>query len=256
MRHRTHHNLVVGRPAQASRRARKFSDPHRRLPVEPHNPQAARKVSHDEAYGVAPRRPKGFVGAHGAVDLATIQRYLNFWFTSSLDLFGSEVSSNAATSFANGIKGRPDEDRYDDHICAEATLQLETPDGTENISLRNAMNEVMRDSYIKDCEIGLKRWNMQIKRAGYDTFLRLPSKHFRRTIGRWAGVPVDPDGKLLDRQDYDKRLSDWLPSESDRAFVHSLMQRVVEPGKMASWIAPPDRGINKLPVDYEYVRLH
>jgi benzoyl-CoA 2,3-epoxidase subunit B len=37
--------------------------------------------------------------------------------------------------------------------------------------------------------------------------------------------------------------------------VASLMQRVVEPGKMAAWIAPPERGINSLPVEYEYVRL-
>ena len=196
------------------------------------------------------------IRAHGAVDLATIQRYLNFWFTSSLDLFGSEVSSNAALSFASGTKGRPDEGRYEDHVCADATLELETPDGTESVSLRNAMNEVMRDAYIKDCEIGLKRWNMQIKRAGYDVVLRLPSKHFHRSIGAWADVPVDPEGNLLDQQDYDQRLADWLPSEGDRAFVHSLMQRVVEPGKMAGWIAPPDRGINKLPVDYEYVQLH
>src|SRR6202521_809105 len=43
----------------------------------------------------------------GAIDLPTLQRYLNFWFSSSLDLFGSESSSNAAGSFANGVKGRP-----------------------------------------------------------------------------------------------------------------------------------------------------
>jgi benzoyl-CoA 2,3-dioxygenase component B len=33
------------------------------------------------------------------------------------------------------------------------------------------------------------------------------------------------------------------------------MKPVLEPGKMASWLAPPERGINNLPVDYEYVRL-
>ncbi len=48
----------------------------------------------------------------------------------------------------------------------------------------------------------------------------------------------------------------WLPSESDRAFVKSLMQRVTEPGRIAGWIAPPDRGVNELPVDYDYVRLN
>jgi benzoyl-CoA 2,3-dioxygenase component B len=30
---------------------------------------------------------------------------------------------------------------------------------------------------------------------------------------------------------------------------------VIEPGKMASWIAPPERGINNLPVDHDYVHL-
>ena len=59
----------------------------------------------------------------------------------------------------------------------------------------NALNEVMRESYLKDCEIGLKRWNRLIERAGYDLRLTLPSSRFRRTIGAWAGVPVDPAGQ-------------------------------------------------------------
>ncbi|MCW5620197.1 MAG: benzoyl-CoA 2,3-epoxidase subunit BoxB, partial [Burkholderiales bacterium] len=185
----------------------------------------------------------------------TIQRYLNFWFTSSLDLFGSEVSSNAAGSFAAGIKGRPDEGQYEDHVCRDTVYELETPQGTERVALRNAMNEVMRMSYVKDCEIGVKRWNMQIQRAGHDFRLALPSMRFRRGIGAWADMPVDPQGCSIERAEYQQRLSEWLPTEADRAFVRSLMQRVVEPGKMAGWIAPPDRGINSLPVDYEYVKL-
>ena len=192
----------------------------------------------------------------GAVDLPTIQRYMNFWFTSSLDLFGSEVSSNAASSFANGVKGRPDETQYEDHVCSDASYELETPQGQETVSLRNAMNEVMRGSYIKACELGLKRWNMAIQRAGIDFKLSLPSPRFRRSIGAWVNVPTDPSGQAVSREEYDRRMAEWIPSESDRAFVHSLMQRVTEPGKMAGWIAPPDRGINNLPVDYEYVKLH
>src|SRR5689334_23772000 len=96
----------------------------------------------------------------GAVDLPTLQRYINFWFSSSVDLFGAEISSNAASSFATGIKGRPDESQYTDHLCGDATFELQTPQGADTVSLRNAMNEVMRSSYIKDCEIGIKRWNM------------------------------------------------------------------------------------------------
>jgi benzoyl-CoA 2,3-dioxygenase component B len=192
---------------------------------------------------------------HGAVDLPTLQRYLNFWFTSSMDLFGSEVSSNAASAFANGIKGRPDEGQYQDHVCTETPYELETPQGKESVNLRNAMNEVMRSSYIKDCEIGVKRWNMQVQRAGFDFRLALPSPRFRRSIGAWANVPTDTEGRAISRDEYEARSSEWLPGETDRAFVRSLMQRVVEPGKMAGWIAPPDRGINNLSVDYEYVRL-
>jgi benzoyl-CoA 2,3-dioxygenase component B len=196
------------------------------------------------------------VRRHGAVDLPTIQRYMNFWFTSSLDLFGSEVSSNAASSFANGIKGRPDEAQYQDHICNEASYELETPQGKEAVSLRNAMNEVLRNAYIKDCEIGVKRWNMQISRAGFDFQLRLPSPRFRRAIGVWANAPTDPQGKAISREEFERGMPGWIPNEGDRAFVISLMQRVMEPGKMAGWIAPPDRGINNLPVDYEYVKLN
>jgi benzoyl-CoA 2,3-dioxygenase component B len=195
------------------------------------------------------------IRAKGAVDLPLLQKYLNFWCSSSLDLFGSEISSNAAASFANGLKGRPDETQYEDHVLRGAHFTLETPEGAQDVPMLNALNEVMRESYLKDCEIGLKRWNRLIERAGYALRLSLPSPHFRRSIGSWVNVPVTPEGKMIPREEYDKRLTEWIPSEEDRAFVRSLMQRVVEPGKMASWVAPPDRGINNLPVEYEYVHL-
>jgi len=120
----------------------------------------------------------------------------------------------------------------------------------------NALNEVMRESYLKDCEIGLKRWNRSIERAGSQLRLSLPSSRFRRSIGAWAGQPVDPQGNLMQRELYEKSLASWIPSEADKAFVHSLMHRVIEPGRMAGWIAPPERGINNLPLEYEYVKLH
>ncbi|HEY7944227.1 MAG TPA: benzoyl-CoA 2,3-epoxidase subunit BoxB [Casimicrobiaceae bacterium] len=196
----------------------------------------------------------------GAIDLPTFQRYLNFWFSSSLDLFGSEVSSNAASSFATGLKGRPDETQYDDHRCVDAAFHLVQPDpaqGTriESVPLRNAMNEVLRTSYVRDCELGLKRWNRQLERAGIGQRLSLPSSRFRRAIGVWSAVACDPAGRIVDAAEYRRRESEWLPSDADRAFVRSLMQKVIAPGKMAGWIAAPERGINNLPVDYEYVRL-
>jgi len=195
------------------------------------------------------------IRAQGAIDLPLLQKYLNFWCSSSLDLFGSEISSNSAANFASGLKGRPDEAQYEDHVLREKTTSVDTPDGAQVVPSLNALNEVMRESYLKDCETGLKRWNRAIERAGHDLRLTLPSPRFRRSIGLWVNQPVDPKGTILARADYDRRLHEWIPSAEDRAFVRSLMQRVVEPGRMAAWIAPPDRGINNLPIEYEYVKL-
>ena len=196
----------------------------------------------------------------GVVDLQTIQRYINFWFSSSLDLFGSEISSNSATAFANGLKGRPDEMRYEDHSEKNSTytfegLSLENAIEEQTIPMRNAMNEITRLSYVADCEIGLKRWNRLIKKSGHDIILSLPSKRFRRSIGIWAGVETDPEGKIISKSEFDANINSWLPSESDREYIKSLMVQVTEVNKTAGWIAPPSRGINKLDTGYEYVEL-
>jgi benzoyl-CoA 2,3-epoxidase subunit B len=197
------------------------------------------------------------VRAAGAIDLPTIQRYMNFWFSSALDLFGSEISSNAASYFANGLKGRPDESLYEDHL-ANGDYTLDLPKGEETVPMRNAMNEVMRVAYIRDCENGVKRWNGILKKGGpvTSTFeLRLPSARFRRTVGSWANIPTDPAGNPIPPEAFAAGLPHWIPSAEDQAFVQSLMHPVYEAGKVAAWIAPPDRGINNMPVDYEYVRV-
>src|SRR6185369_16424483 len=87
------------------------------------------------------------IRAHGAVDLGLLQKYLNFWCSSSLDLFGSEISSNSAANFANGLKGRPDEVTYDDHVLREKTFEFNNQKGVESVPMLNALNEVMRESY-------------------------------------------------------------------------------------------------------------
>jgi len=201
------------------------------------------------------------VRAAGAIDLPTIQRYLNFWFSSSLDLFGAETSSNAALYFAGGVKGRPDEAKFDDHLCRDGAMAIERPDGkggvaADDVPLRNAMNEIVRNAYARECAVGVRRWNSFIAGAGVATELILPSPRFRRTLGVWAGQPVDPAGRPISAAAYAVGVPTWLPTEDDRAFVHSLMHRVTEPGKIAGWIAPPDRGVNELPLDYAYVRLN
>lgn len=195
----------------------------------------------------------------GAIDLQTLQKYINFWFSSSLDLFGSEISSNAATSFANGLKGRPDEARYDDNSEKDSIFKLEgIVDNKiidQEVPTRNAMNEITRQAYVKDCEIGLKRWNRLINKAGYDITLNLPSTRFRRNIGMWANINTDPNGKIISKDDMNNNINDWLPSNGDKEFINSLMVQVTDPDKTASWIASPIRGINNLGIDYKYVDI-
>ena len=196
----------------------------------------------------------------GGIDLPTLQRYLNYWFSSALDLFGAEISSNAASYFASGLKGRPDEPRFAEHLCRDETVAIERPEDqavvSENVPLRNAMNEVIRGAYIRECELGLKYANRMIEKAGYGTQqLTLPHRRFHRSLGAWAGRFVAPNGGLLGEADWRQRADAWLPTEEDRGFVKSLMQGVFVPGQIAGWIAAPERGINGMPVEYEYVTL-
>ncbi len=121
--------------------------------------------------------------------------------------------------------------------------------------MRNAMNEVMRDGYIDDCQRGVDKWNRAIAAHGIPFQLVLPSRRFHRHIGVHAGSWYDPQGNLVTEQEWTARQAEWLPGEADQAFVRGLMQRpVLEPGKMAGWLSAPRQGIKGRPVDFEYVR--
>jgi benzoyl-CoA 2,3-dioxygenase component B len=198
------------------------------------------------------------VRAQHAIDLPTIQRYLNHWYSSSLDLFGGEKSSNAADFFASGLKGRYREEQYADHLALEGSYALPVREGdrigTEQVPMRNAMNEVLRDNYVGDCEFVAGRWNRVLEKAGRPERLTLPNRRFRRAVGIYADQAYDPKGDPITAEAFASRQAEWLPSEADFAFVRSLMHPVLEPGKMASWIAGPAKGIDDHPVDWEYVR--
>ena len=201
----------------------------------------------------------GDVRSLGGIDLETLQKYINYWYSLSLDLFGGEISSNAAEYFATGLKGRVNEKKQADHLALEGTYDMQVPEGGrlvgQVVPLRNAMNEVLRDAYVEDNQRGVDIWNKTLQEAGIGFTLSLPKRGFNRRIGLYAGLHCAPDGRLVSREEWERRQDEWLPSEKDREFVTSLMQPVFEPGKIASWIAPPSKGINNQPFDYEYVRL-
>ena len=197
----------------------------------------------------------------GVIDLPTIQRYLNFHYSVTIDLFGADQSSNAATFYSSGLKGRYEEGkRDDDHKLHDQNYKvLEVVDGKlqeKEVPMLNALNEVLRDDYIKDSNAGVGRWNKVMEKAGIDFRLTVPHKAFNRQIGALAGVRVSPDGRPVSEQEWQSKKNEWLPTDDDRTYVASLMKRCVEPGKFAGWIAPPVMGINRQPVDFEYVKFN
>ena len=201
------------------------------------------------------------IRAAGAIDLPTIQRYLNFHFSVTIDLFGADQSSNAATFYNAGLKGRFFEGkRADDHRLRDAHYRiLEAVDGRlveRDAPMLNALNEVLRDDYIKDSVGGIGRWNKVMEKAGVAARLTLPHKAFNRKIGTLANTRVSPDGRVVSEADWAAHEREWLATKEDRAFVASLMGRVVEPGRFAGFIAPPATGINMQPVDFQYVRFN
>ncbi|MEM9562387.1 MAG: benzoyl-CoA 2,3-epoxidase subunit BoxB [Actinomycetota bacterium] len=200
------------------------------------------------------------VHPYGGINLDVIQKYLNFHYSVSLDLFGAETSTNAANYFAAGLKGRFQEERRDDDHVLKDSYRLvpeatETGIGTREVTQLAALNETLREDYSEDCSKGLVRWNRAIAETGSDVTLTLPHLGFNRNVGTFRGHHVSPDGRMIDEATWADNADAWLPTDDDRAHVISLQARVTEPGQMAGWLAPPSQGINQKPVDYDYVRL-
>jgi len=168
------------------------------------------------------------------------------------------VSTNAAQFFGAGLKGRPrEEERYQDHLALEGVYEMDVYDEgrlvRRSVPLRSAMNEVLRDAYVEDCQKALDRWNRRLEGTGAE--LILPSRRFHRHQGTFAGHCFDPAGREIADEAFERQRDAWLPSDADRAHVRSLMARpVFEPGRFASWIAPPARGVDHRPIDFQYVR--
>ena len=209
---------------------------------------------------VTAKDPNGDARKHGAIDLPTIQKWINFWFSSAVELFGGEISSNAADYFATGLKGRfKEQKKYEDHQALAQTYDLDlVEDGklvTKTVALRTAMNEVLRDEYIEDCQRACDRWNRIIAKAGADFQLKIPHRRFNRSMGIYTEYDFDLRGKLIDKATFEQQRAEWLPTAEDRAYLNEIMKPVYEPGQYASWIAPPAKGIHGQPVDFAYVRF-
>jgi benzoyl-CoA 2,3-dioxygenase component B len=201
------------------------------------------------------------IRALGVIDLPTIQKKLNLHYSLSLDLFGQEVSTNAANAFNSGIKGRYMEHRIDDdHKLGSATYPVSRfIDGkivTQDAPALTAINMRLRDDYTRDASGGVGRWNKMMAKLGVRFELVLPHSGFHRQIGVFAGTPINPAGDVISQDTFDQKRDEWLPTLADGDFIQSLMISCYEPGKYAGWIAPPKMGIDNKPGEFEYVKLH
>jgi benzoyl-CoA 2,3-dioxygenase component B len=210
--------------------------------------------------GIEDARDVERVRSLGVIDLPTIQKKANLHFSLTLDLFGSEISTNAANAFNAGIKGRHRESRLaDDHKLLDASYPvLRLVEGEiracEEPAL-SAINMRLRDDYVNDASGGIDRWNKIIEKAGVDFALRLPHVAFNRRIGEFAAIEANPEGEVLSAEEWQARKEEWLPSAADGAFIDSLMKPEWRPGRYAGWIAPPRVGIDNKPGDFEYVKI-
>jgi benzoyl-CoA 2,3-epoxidase subunit B len=200
------------------------------------------------------------LAGHGVVPLDVIQKYLNFHYSVSLDLFGGETSTNVANYYTAGLKGRWMEDRRkDDHKLTDDAMNVEAVldgrIGQAEVSALVGLNTDLRREYIADCQGGVKRWNRILEQAGLAHRLQLPHVAFNRKVGAFAAIESTPDGRQLSAAEWQQEQDRYLPTDVDKTHVRSLMQPVYERGKIASWIAPPRNGINGQPVDYDYVHL-
>ncbi len=200
------------------------------------------------------------VRALGVVDLPLVQKKINLHFSLTLDLFGNEISTNAANSFNAGVKGRYREEQIeDDHLLRDATYPvLRLRDGAiveEQVPALSALNMRLRDDFVADASGGLRKWNALIARAGFEYRLALPHVAFNRRIGEFAGLHADIDGRVLGDGEWGGAKDGFLPSLDDNLYLTGLMQPVREPGEYAGWIAPPKWGVDGKPGGFEYVRI-
>jgi benzoyl-CoA 2,3-dioxygenase component B len=213
-----------------------------------------------KAAGIGDPYDKEAVRSLGVIDLPTLQKKANLHFSLTLDLFGNEISTNAANAYHAGIKGRFREDKLDDdHQLESGTYPvLRLVEGkiiSHDVPALSGLNMRLRDDYVHDCENGVGRWNRTFDKYGIAFQLKLPHVAFHRHIGEFSGIHADADGNMLSDAEWERRKDEFLPSSEDRAYIESLMKPQTEPGKFAGWISAPKVGIDNKPGDFEYVKI-
>jgi benzoyl-CoA 2,3-dioxygenase component B len=148
----------------------------------------------------------------GKIPITIIQKYFNKWVSTAYDLFGQDESGSAHWAYVWGLKGRYDEQLYDEPADMDK------------------LNELSRATFFKEVKALVDALNHHIPED--QPKLTIPNDKFRRHIGVYAGMTYSVTGELLSQEAYDKHLKEVMPSEAEDQFVIGLE-------KDKDWIMAP-----------------
>ena len=133
----------------------------------------------------------------GVIPCSLIQKYINKWVSTGLDLFGTDDSSSAEWAYVYGIKGRYDE--------READTEAD----------REHLNEASRDLYFQELRAEMSRISKARKEG--EPELYIPSDKFKRGIGKYAGKNYTVEGESFEgsEEEYQTYLDSVLPTDED-----------------------------------------
>ena len=111
----------------------------------------------------------------------------------TIDLFGSDASSNAATYYTTGLKGRYDETKIeDDHVLADEVYPVFEVVGNKIVERKvpalTALNERLRDDYIHEIQAGVDRWNRVMEKCGNRVSAEIAAQGFSSRDWEFCGA--------------------------------------------------------------------
>ena len=133
----------------------------------------------------------------GVIPCELLQKYLNKWISTGLDLFGTDDSTSAQWAYVYGVKGRYDE--------RESDIEAD----------REHLNEASRDLYFQELREEMRRISNARKEGEPELFI--PSDKFNRGIGNYAGKNYTIRGEKFEGtdQEYQDYLISVLPTDED-----------------------------------------
>lgn len=133
----------------------------------------------------------------GVIPCELLQKYLNKWISTGLDLFGTDDSTSAQWAYVYGVKGRYDE--------RESDIEAD----------REHLNEASRELYFQELREEMRRISAARKEGEPELFI--PSDKFNRGIGNYAGKNYTIRGEKYEGTDeeYEAYLISVLPTEED-----------------------------------------